>query len=1386
MIRRIFALVLMAVFSLQFHAADYMFKHLEVKDGLSNNKVNKIFKDSRGFMWFGTASGLNRYDGNEIKTYLSYDENGPLLNNFISDIQEDYLGRLWIGTNSGYSVYNAEKEEFTRELRGLMWEMGINGTPSVTYIDKNKNMWFYINGKGVYLFIPETNLLFPLLYETGGLPQGEVKGISECSDGILFVFNNGMLVCVDRETNKIKWQEKPLSKEGVYEMYSIYVDRDDDIWLYSPSGLWIYNVLGKKWKKELAAKAQGAKNDMVQSVYHARNGLVWVGRDQHGICVMDKETGESTILTRIENDERSLQNNSVLSLYEDANGVMWVGTYKKGVSYYSESIFKFGINHIGDVNCVEEDDDNHMWIGTNDEGLYRLNRKTRKLESFVHGGPNSISTNVIVTLKKTRDGKLWIGTFRGGLNCYDGNRFKCYKHEEGNPNSLSNDNIFAIDEDNEGNIWIGTLGGGIQKLNPKTGKFKTFTTAHGLGSDYISSLQVGKDKQLIVGTAYGLSIFDMESEKATNFLGVKSGAKDFSDLNLNQVYQDSRGLLWIATLEGLNIYDVRTDALTVLTEEDGLSNQLITGIVEDDNKNIWAATAKGLTNIIPSIDTKTGNYSFRFYTYSDMDGLQNCEFNMRTLKKFSTGELMVGGMYGVNYFHPDEIRYNKALPKVFFTHLSLFNEDVKIGKEYDENIILDKTLNAMEEVKLKYDQNVFSVEFASDNFILPEKMKFAYKLEGFNSDWLTTHDHKVTYTNLSSGNYTLKVKAINSDGYSGDEEANLRIVILPPFWQTTWAYIIYILLLVSVLLLTRYFMLRGERNKFKMQQIKQEADKNKEINEMKMNFFTNVSHELRTPLTLIISPIEMLMKERSGDEALMTKLQMMHRNASQLLNLVNQLLDFRKGDEKGHQLNMTEGDIVSFSNGICNSFLGMTEKKHVHLTFFSAVPSLNMSFDGDKYNKVLVNLLSNAFKFTPEGGRVDVSMNVKKSENGEDMLEIRVTDTGTGIKDEDKKRIFERFYQVATNGIDVTGSGVGLSLVSDFVHLHNGTIEVMDNVPTGSVFIVSIPVKRSQIARKESVSTTDNEDDFVVVKSQRKVEFEQTVEEPIEQEIQEYEPVKEEMVLQPEISKESKVELKTPIKSNHKPELPTALVVDDNEDFLNFMVESFSDNYCVKIAKDGREAWGMILELMPDVIISDVMMPEMDGNQLCKLVKSDKRTSSIPFILLTSCQSNEYRLEGLTVGADDYITKPFNIDILSLRIKKLIDLHSVAPQHTLIDPAPSQIEITSMDEKLIDHAVKYVEDNIARSDLSVEELSQALGMSRVHLYKKLVNITGKTPIEFIRVIRLKRAAQLLRQSQQNVSEVAYQVGFNNPKYFSKYFKEEFGVLPSNYMDDNGK
>ena len=1354
--KKIYLVILIGVLSVFTAAAadHYMFKHLEVKDGLSNNLVTSIFKDSRGYMWFGTAAGLNRYDGTRITTYLNYDETGPFMENYINDIQEDREGNLWIGTNSGYSVYDARTDEFSHEIGTLMQGMGMDVSPSLVHIDRYKNMWFYVYGKGIYVHFPEAGKLCSFLYETG-FPQGEIQDISECDEGVLFVYNDGRVVCIDGAGERIAWQLEPVLPNGKREAFSIYVDRDNDLWIYSVSYIGIYSIGEKAWLTDLAKKIQQTHTDMVRSVCHSRSGWVWIGHDQHGICVFNKRTGKRLNLSHLENDERSLQNNSVVSLYEDAHGIMWVGTYKKGVSYYSESTFKFGINHVGDVNCVEEDKDGYVWIGTNDEGLARWHKLKGVDKVFKHGEGNSISSNAVVTLKKARDGKLWIGTFKGGLDCYDNGRFIHYRHQEGNSNSLVNDNVFAIDEDKDGHIWIGTLGGGVQCLNPATGKFATYTTKEGLFSDYVSSLQVTDDNQLLIGTAYGLSVFDLGTRRFENYYGTKSGDAEFTNRNLNQVFQDSRGLLWIATREGLNVFDMKADALTILSEEDGLSSQLITGIAEDDNRNIWLATAKGLTNVVTSVDTKTGNYSFRFYTYNDMDGLQNCEFNMRSLKKMSDGELMVGGMYGVNFFQPKDIRYNKVLPKVIFTQLSLFNEEVKVGKKYGKKVLLEQALDIKREVELAYGQNVFSVQFASDNFILPEKMKYAYKLEGFNTDWLVTDVGKVTYTNLSPGTYTLKVKAINSDGFSGNEEAALKIVIRPPFWLTNWAFALYAMLFALVALLARYLMLRSERNKFRMQQIRQEAEKNKEINDMKLRFFTNVSHELRTPLTLILSPMETLMKEHREDASLMNKLDMMHRNALRLLSLVNQLLDFRRGDEKGHRLNVSEGDIVSFTNNICNSFSDMTEKKHVYLTFFSAVPVLNMSFDSDKYNKIVMNLLSNAFKFTPEGGRVDVSLNVVKNETGEEMLDLKVADTGIGIKNEDKEHIFERFYQAENKAQDVTGSGVGLSLVSDFVRLHGGTVEVMDNAPTGSVFIVHIPIRTHQ---GECVQQADEHPEELAMSSEPQT------------------------VMEPEL----------PVGDNRKAEkeeeaqLPIALVVDDSEDFLTYMKDTFGKDYRIKTALNGRIAWDMMKEQLPDIIICDVMMPELDGNQLCKLVKGDKRTSGIPFILLTSCQSKEHKLEGLTEGADDYITKPFSVDILALRIKKLIGLHASARQRALIDPSPSEIVITSLDEKLIDRAVKFVEDNIARTELSVEELSAALGMSRVHLYKKMVAITGKTPIEFIRIIRLKRAAQLLRESQQNVSEIAYQVGFNNPKYFSKYFKDEFGVLPSTYQKTEGK
>lgn len=630
-------------------------------------------------------------------------------------------------------------------------------------------------------------------------------------------------------------------------------------------------------------------------------------------------------------------------------------------------------------------------------------------------------------------------------------------------------------------------------------------------------------------------------------------------------------------------------------------------------------------------------------------------------------------------------------------------------------------------------------------------------MEGFNENWLTSMSdmHRVTYTNLAPGTYILKVKATNSDGYAGTEEASLKIVILPPFWMTPWAYIVYALLIVGVVSFSLYAVQRRERNKFRIRQIEEDAKKREELSQMKFRFFTNVSHELRTPLTLIISPMESMMKEIT-DEKLHGKLQLMYRNAQRLLNLVNQLLDFRKNEMAGLHLTLSEGDIVAYVRSICASFLMLSEKKHVHLTFFSAMESLNMSFDEDKIGKVVMNLLSNAFKFTPDGGRVDVALEMSKEMSG--RLLIKVSDTGVGIRDEDKERIFERFYQVEQEEPEhqSTGSGIGLSLVRDFVTLHEGTVRVVDNVGSGSVFLVELPVKHVRVSPPKPA--------------------------PLTEEVEEHEE------LLPGMEEEAlSVDLLDDMEDNEdEKEKPLALIVDDNEDLVAFMKDSLSLYFRIQSASNGREAWQKISELMPDIIVSDVMMPEMDGNELCRWVKTDKRTSDIPMILLTARQAVEDKVEGLTIGADDYVTKPFNVEILILRMRKLIDLSKKRKAKSLIDPEPSEIAITSLDEKLVENAIKYVEANIGRCDLSVEELSRGLGMSRVHLYKKLLQITGKTPIEFIRVIRLKRAAQMLRESQQNVSEIAYQLGFNNPKYFSKYFKDEFGVLPSVYQEREGR
>lgn len=1352
--KRLLLLILWAwIICLSATSHDYMFKHLEVKDGLSNNQVNAIYKDSKGFFWFGTASGLNRYDGYDIKIYRSQkDDIKSLPDNYIEEVQEDASGNLWIRTGAGYAIYNSVTDTFDRNVEAWMWNIGISGAPAMVYIDKYKTYWIYVSGKGIYRYRGGEEIADAAKIPADIFSKVEITDIMECKEGILLACNDGTLACLDKEKLNVKWTNRDIvAGLGKVESntFSLFVDRNERVWIYSVVGLWIYQLPSKTW--ELRSPRNDAYNT-VRALAQDKYGYIWVGRDQDGIELINKG-GNEIHLANDSNNERTLSNNTITVLYEDAAGTMWVGTYKKGISYYNESAFKFGIANVGDINCVEDGKNDIVWLGTNGSGLVRWNTLTGERKTFAHtSDAGSVSSDVIVSLLQDSNGKLWVGTYWGGLNCFDGNRFTHYRIGDGGNGSSVYDNIWALVEDGDKNIWVGTLGGGLQCLHPQTGVFTTYSTSNSnLISDYISSLCIGRNNTLIIGTSTGMAIMDLNTRKISNFTGTRSGKARFSNQTISQVYEDSRGLIWVATREGLNVYDPKQDELYEVPIKQDFSKLFILGITEDDRKSIWVSTGGELINIVLSTEDKSAKLGFRCYTYNDKDGLQSCDFNQRSLKRLHTGEIVVGGLYGLNRFRPDNIKYNSTLPRVLFTGFQLFNQEVMVGKEYEGRVVLQENLNYTKEIVLNYKQNVFTVLFASDNYVLPEKTLYYYKLEGFNEDWLTSmsDQHQVTYTNLAPGTYFLKVKATNSDGYAGTEEATLKIVILPPFWMTPWAYVCYTLLLIGGLFLAFYAVQRRERNKFKIRQMEQEAQKNEEVNQMKFRFFTNVSHELRTPLTLIISPLEGMIKETKEAKQL-DKLNLMHRNALRLLNLVNQLLDFRKNEMAGLHLSLSEGDIVAYVQSICDSFLMLSEKKKVHLTFFSAVEALNMSFDEDKVGKIVMNLLSNAFKFTPDGGRVDVSLEILKSLP--ETLEIKVSDTGTGVKEEDKDRIFERFYQVEHEGESnrSTGSGIGLSLVRDFVTLHGGAVRVFDNVGTGSVFVVDIPVKHSAVNVATPLSEEAAEEDAAALEMSETDEAEED---------------------------------DTPVGEKKK---PLVFIVDDNEDFVTFMRDSLRLYFSVQSATNGQEAWKIIPELMPDLIVSDLMMPEMDGNELCRWVKTDKRTENIPLILLTAKQSVENKVEGLTIGADDYVTKPFNMEVLILRMRKLIDLSSRSKTRNRIDPEPSDIVITSLDEKLVENGIKYVEANISRSDLSVEELSRELGMSRIHLYKKLLQITGKTPIEFIRVIRLKRAAQLLRESQQNVSEIAYQLGFNNPKYFSKYFKDEFGVLPSVYQEREGR
>ena len=1362
---RIFAIVFSAMLLCSPALATNLdFRCLDTNNGLADSHVSTILKDRNGYLWIGTSAGLSRYDGFRFKNfYSSTTDNTSLRSNQIEGLVLDGDDNLWVQTNEGYCIYNPATESFSADISAWMAQRGMSGTPNRVFVDSKGNFWIAVNGKGCYFYDISTHKshIFAIGRGKDNIPAGAITGITERGESLVISIENGTLVRLDGTAGRVVWINRKLTQQNGNraQYYSTFIDSRYNYWIsnHVTGHTYVYSSIAKRWFSSptdffASLGMSGMRDVFVKDLKEDSHHNLWLATEHEGLFIANIANRSLRNVRYDGQNPSTLPDNTLQSIYIDRADAAWIGTYKNGIAYYSPSLSHFPTVTLGDICTIATDRQGNYWCGTNDSGIVCYNPATGSRRQY-HMANTRLGSDVVVSSLTASDGSLWFGSFSGGLTHYVGGSFRVYTQQN---SALANNSVWSIGEDRQGNIIIGTLGGGLQIMNPKTGSFTTYSPDNSsLPSKYISAVCLDRNGNIIVGHSMGISVVNPRSRKISPLPKTADGS-DFSSLSVNDVCVDSRGLVWNANMSGLDVYDPQTRRVYHLYQH----QQLACAVCEDADGNIWATLSNSVVRV--KVSRKDGSLSFFTNSFDELDGLQKHRFNYRSICNDGKGHILVGGQDGINAIPSRSQRQMAADTRVLFSGIVLFDHPLSVGERYMGRTILENSVNTSRRLSLKYDENAFSVLLATNHVSVPEKCHFMYRLKGFGDDkWFTTVESQpsITYTNLHPGTYTLQVRVVERDGTMGKETSELEIHIAPPFYMSTWAFIMYILFIAAAVWLAWRLTIRRQIEKMRIEQIRQEAERNRKMDEMKLSFLTDISHELRTPLSLVISPVKALI-DKESDERKRTRLELVLRNANRLLNLVNQTLDIRKIETRAMRLDPTSCDIIKFVSDIADDFARLSQKS-VSLRFVTDIDSLVMPFDVDKMQKVMNNLLSNAYKFTPEGGRITVGVRWGDADKrGGRHLLISVADTGCGISDEDKRHVFDRFYQTRhRKESPFGGSGLGLNIASEYVAMHGGSITVADNMENGgkgTVFTIELPVTGSGGALA-SAETKDNN--------------------------------------MPVSDVECPLPVDTAVKvGGGAPPLPVreVLIVDDSDDFLTFMSEMLGEHYKVRTAVNGKDALAKIAEHRPDIILSDVMMPEMDGNELCKHVKDDKETAGIPFVMLTARLSTEHKIEGFTSGADAYITKPFDLDLLNVRIDNLIRSHSSqsgmqngqahaqGDKPEKIVPKITEEQITSVDQQLVDKATAFVEQNLGNTELSVEMMSEHLGMSRVHLYKRLLSITGSTPSEFIRIIRLRHAARLLKEGQFNVSEVAYKVGFNLPRNFSKYFKEYYGVGPSQY------
>lgn len=1340
------------------------FQQLDMDRGLSHNHVTAILKDSKGFMWFGTSAGLNRYDGHQVKVFRHFPKDSrSLLDNGILALFTGPDSRIWVKTQLGYNVYNSEKECFIRNADSLLMEMGIpTGDILDIQSDTTGRYYFFLHGNG-QLYRYDVRRKEAMAFENRQSDHS-LTGMTLSMDGsIWLVYQNGFLQEIDISTLKLRSSRSlyPEAKETPAD-YQLMVDGDGDLWIYSknlPTGVYWWPK-PQKTPIPFHTKSQPKlNNNFVTNITQDSDGRIWLATDHGGVNLYDKQTGEITYLTYNEFNSRSLAHNSTTSLYQDHEGIIWIGTFKGGISYYHKDMIQFPVYRhqhgdpgslpYDDVNRFVEDRLGNLWIGTNGGGLLYFDRYNNQYRQYLHdpGDVNSLGSNVVVSLYLDKENILWVGTYHGGLNRFDGHRFIRYMHDPSDPASISDNSVWEIYEDSSGRFWIGTLSGGLNLMDRGTGSFTRLGYAEegGPHSAYISAITEDSQGNIWFGTATGIDVLENTTGKYRHLSYQPNAESSLSNDYVTDIFQDSRRRMWISTHDGLNLYRPETDDFHSIRMENGLPDNSILTILEDVEGNIWVSTGRGLSAIYR---TNGEPQTWYFRNYDRQDGLQATAFNENAALRTASGELVFGGPSGFNIINPSGVPHNHPLPQPVLTDFQLFNRSIAVDETIGKRIVLPASPSQTQKITLPHNQNVLSLVVASLHFIHRDRVAFRYQLEGFGEEWLNMdrESRKATFTNLDPGNYRFKV-IVSTDNEMWSEEYTLaEITIMPPFWKTGWAYAGYVLLITGGLLFMRHIERLRERTRYALRQEQEEYRRIRELDRMKTRFFTNVSHEFRTPISLILAPLDKLSRSTT-DLAVKQHLELMQRNAKRLLNLVNQLLDFRKIDAQRLQLNLQAGDITAAIGQHCDSFLDMAADKQIDYRVTLPAEPLHAVFDHDKLEHILLNLLSNAFKFTHPGGKVsiDVSFTPAHAVKQEREMTIVVQDTGIGIPIENQTRIFDRYFQHDTpTSMLIQGSGIGLAIVKEYTQLLNGKITVNSVPNEGSTFTVVIPLMVELDADK-------------------------TVAEAV--------------------NKAQSVSQAAPVvapKTGAAGTVQRVLLVEDDEDFRFYLKGNLKEHFAVQEAKDAEEGWTQALAFHPDIIVSDVSMPGDDGVAYCIRLKNDNRTKHIPLILLTAVADEEVELAGIKAGAADYITKPFDFELLLSKMSSLLKQKD-SMERTFRKQLDIQTEVkpaASTDELFMRKAMEVIERKMGEAHFSVEELAGEMNVSRVGLYKRILTLTGYTPSGFIRSRRLRKAAHLLAHSGKTVAEVAYEVGFNSPKAFSRYFKDLYGVLPSVYRKEN--